>query len=190
MKRLLVCATLFALTAAMFTACGPRQSWTAGQRQHMREILHNYRQMIYLDDLSNTEFTQFSDDVSAMLEAQYPEYTALSSLPAVADTVDMAVERVMAAQIKGDPRNIRHIYPYSYLVAQGVLPAGLDSEQQRAFYKCLSHRVFKVYTSGDEFIRAVMADLVEPIGMRLMQAECADELFGWTLTEIDIIEIE
>lgn len=190
MKKTLLYTLLFALAATMLASCGPRQGWTHGQRQGMHEMLLTYRQMVYVDDLTANEFTQFADEVTKMLEAQYPQYTALSLLPAVADTVDVAVRKTIAAQLKADAHNIRHIYPYNYLVAQRVLPAGLNNEQQRSFYNCLGQKVYAAYDSEDRFVRSILAEMVEPTSMRRLQAECAADLFDWTITEIDIIDVE
>ncbi len=188
MKKLLVSAALLVFAAAMLASCSQRQKWTAEQRKDMREILHSYREMIYVDDLTDTEFTQFANGVVSALEARYPSYQALATMPAVADTVDVAVVAAIVEHLEADARNIRHVYPYNFLVAQGVLPAGLDHDQQRAFYKCLAGKIYNCYTSERAFVDAIMAGTVEPVNMRAMQAACADELFGWTLTEVDLIE--
>ena len=99
----------------------------------MREALRSYRQMVYLDDLNDAEFVLFSDEVAGQLENSYPVYMEFVQMQGVDDTVDMVVVSTIVDELNADARNMRHIYPYNYLVAQGVLPAGLDHEQQKAF---------------------------------------------------------
>ena len=49
----------------------------------------------------------------------------------VDDTVDMVVVSTIVDELDADAHNMRHIYPYRALVAQGVLPAGLDHSVHR-----------------------------------------------------------
>jgi len=75
----------------------------------------------------------------------------------VDDTVDMVVVSTIVDELNADARNMRHIYPYNYLVAQGVLPAGLDHEQQKAFYNCFAAKVNATYATMDQFFNAILA---------------------------------
>ena len=83
---------------------------------------------------------------------------------------------------------MRHIYPYPYLVAQGVLPAGLNYEQQHGFYKCFASKVNNTYQTMGAFFNAVLADTTALSQIRQLELECANDLFGWTFTEVDILE--
>ena len=102
--------------------------------------------MIYLDDLTDSEFVLFSDGVAGELENAYPVYTTFIQMPGVNDTVDMFVVTTIVEELDADAHNMRHIFPYDYLVGQGVLPAGLDRSQQKAFYTCLAGKVNATYS--------------------------------------------
>ena len=61
MKKILLCVPLLAIFAAGFFGCSQQRQWNHEQRKAMREALRSYRQMVYLDDLtdapnSGTEF--------------------------------------------------------------------------------------------------------------------------------------
>ena len=83
---------------------------------------------------------------------------------------------------------MRHIYPYNYLVAQGVLPAGLDHEQQKAFYNCFAAKVNATYATMDQFFNAILADTSDMSQIRRLESQCANDLFSWVVTEVDVIE--
>ena len=133
MKKILLCICLLSTFAAGLVGCSQQRQWNHEQRKAMREALRSYRQMVYLDDLSDDEFVLFTDEVAGDLEGAYPVYTTFVEMPGVTDTVDMVVVTTIVDELNADAHNMRHIYPYNYLVAQGVLPAGLDHQQQKAF---------------------------------------------------------
>lgn len=190
MKKILLSVTLLAIFAAGFIGCSQRRQWNHEQRQAMRESLRSYRQMVYLDDLTDTEFNTFSDQVAAQLESDYPVYVTFVQMPGVTDTVDMVVVTTIVDELDADARNMRHIYPYNYLVATGVLPAGLDHDQQRSFYRCFAQQVDNTYDSTMQFFNAVLADTTDKSQMRQMASGCANDLFGWVITEVDVVESE
>lgn len=187
MKKILLSVSLLFLFAAGFIGCSQRQQWNHEQRKAMREALRSYRQMVYLDDLNDAEFMVFSDQVANELEGDYPVYMTFVEMPGVTDTVDMVVVTTIVDELDADARNMRHIYPYNYLVAQSVLPAGLDHEQQRAFYNCFAGSVNSAYDSTQAFFNAVMADTTDLSQIRQIESRCANDLFDWVITEVDII---
>ena len=188
MKKILLCASLLAVFAAGFAGCSQRREWNREERKAMRDALRSYRQMIYLDDLTDSEFVLFSDGVAGELENAYPGYTTFIQMPGVNDTVDMFVVTTIVEELDADAHNMRHIFPYDYLVGQGVLPAGLDRSQQKAFYTCLAGKVNATYSTMEQFFNAVLADTTDLSQLRRLEGQCADELFDWTVTEIDVIE--
>lgn len=188
MKKILLCASLLAVFAAGFAGCSQRREWNREERKAMRDALRSYRQMIYLDDLTDSEFVFFSDGVAGELENAYPVYTTFIQMPGVNDTVDMFVVTTIVEELDADAHNMRHIFPYDYLVGQGVLPAGLDRSQQKAFYTCLAGKVNATYSTMEQFFNAVLADTTDLSQLRRLEGQCADELFDWTVTEIDVIE--
>lgn len=188
MKKILLCVSLLTILAAGFVGCSQRRQWNHEQRKAMREALRSYRQMVYLDDLTDAEFLTFTDDVAGELESDYPVYTTFVEMPGVTDTVDMVVITTIVDDLNADAHNMRHIYPYNYLVAQGVLPAGLDHDQQRAFYKCFAGKVNDNYSTMTQFFNAILADTTDTSQIRQMEGQCANDLFDWVITEVDVIE--
>ena len=56
MKKILLCVSLLSMFAAGFVGCSQKREWNHEQRKAMREALRSYRQMVYLDDLTDAEF--------------------------------------------------------------------------------------------------------------------------------------
>lgn len=188
MKKILLCLPVLALFAAGIFGCSPERKWTHEQRKAMRESLRDYRQMLYLEDLNDAEYMLFTDEVAATLENDYPVYTTFIQMPGVNDTVDVVVVTTIVDELDADAHNMRHLYPYPYLVAQGILPAGLDHEQQRAFYQCFASKVNESYSSTWNFFTQMLADTTDMSQISRMEAECASNLFDWVITEVDVIE--
>ena len=188
MKKLLLCLPLLALFAAAFPGCSKQRQWNHDQRKAMREALRDDRKMVYLDDLTDAEFVLFTDQVAGTLENAYPGYVEFIQMEGVDDTVDMVVVTEIVDELNADARNMRHIFPYNLLVAQGVLPAGLDHEQQRAFYNCFAQQVNDTYQTMGQFFNAILADTTDTSQISQLQSQCANDLFQWVVTEIDITE--
>lgn len=188
MKKLLLSTSLLALFAAGFIGCSQRQQWNHEERKAMREALDSYRQMVYLDNLTDAEFVLFSDEVAGALENAYPVYAAFIQMPGVNDTVDMVVVTTIVEELNADAHNMRHIFPYNYLVKQGVLPSGLGHNQQKAFYTCLAGKVNATYSTMDQFFNAILADTTDLSQLRQLETQCANDLFDWVVTEIDVVE--
>ncbi|WP_300897046.1 hypothetical protein [uncultured Alistipes sp.] len=189
MKKILLCLPVLALLAAGFTGCSQQRRWNQEQRKAMRESLRGYRQMTYVNDLNDDEFVVFSDNVAGKLENSYPVYTTFVRMPGMEDSVEMVVVTTVVDELNADPHNMRHIYPYPYLVSQGVLPAGLDRQQQRSFYSCFAAKVNARYATMNQFFNAVLADTTDSSAIRRMENECANDLFGWQITEVDVLEV-
>lgn len=190
MKKLLLCIPLLSLCAAGLFGCSHQREWNHQQRKEMRESLRDYRRMVYLDDLTDDEFVVFSDNVATTLENDYPVYATFISMPGVSDTVEMVVVTTIVDELNADARNMRHVYPYPYLVAEGMLPAGLSREEQHAFYRCFAGKVNSTFSSMGQFFNAVLADTTDMSQMRRLEAACANELFDWEITEVTLIETE
>ena len=177
MKKILLCVSLLSMFAAGFVGCSQKREWNHEQRKAMREALRSYRQMVYLDDLTDAEFVLFTDQVAGELEGTYPVYATFVEMPGVTDTVDMVVVTTIVDELNADARNMRHIFPYNYLVAQGVLPAGLDHDQQKAFYNCFAGKVNATYNTMSQFFNAILADTTDMSQLRQLQGQCANDLF-------------
>ena len=188
MKKLLLCLPLLALVAAGFSGCSKQRQWNQDQRKAMREALRSYRQMVYLDDLTDAEFVLFSDQVAGDLENAYPVYVEFIQMEGVDDTVDMVVVTQIVDELNADARNMRHLFPYNVLVAQGMLPEGLDHNQLKSFYSCFASKVNDTYSTMGEFFNAILADTTDLSQISQIESQCANDLFDWEVTEIDITE--
>lgn len=189
MKKILLLLPVVALLATM-AGCSQQHKWNHEQRKAVREALRDYRKMAYVENLTDAEFVLFSDEVALDLEGDYPVYATFISMPGVDDTVEMVVITTVVDELNADARNMRHLYPYEYMVEQDVLPTGLDREQQRAFYECFADKVNSYYYTMGQFFDAVLADTTDVSQIARFQQDCAADLFGWTVTEIDITEID
>lgn len=190
MKKLLLSLTMLAL-ALMTMGCSQQARWNHKQKQALREALRQYRDMVYLEDLTEPEFVVFTDGVATEIEEVYPVYTTFVQLPAVNDTVDMFVVTTIVDELNADAHNMRHIYPYRQLVSEGILPDRLTHDQQRSFYRCLAQKVNNYYTSLEEFVEAVIeSDTSANTQITQFQTQCAADLFNWVIEvdEIDVIE--
>ncbi len=152
----------------------------------MRNLLRNYRKMVYLADLTEAEYMLFTDRVLASIEEEYPVYTTFVEMPAVNDTVQVYVVTTIVEQLAADASNMRHLYPYRELVAENILPEGLTRSEQNSFYQCFANSVDNTYADAAQLVNAIIADTVQTSQIRQMQSSCANSLFGWTVTEVII----
>ncbi|MBR4995082.1 MAG: hypothetical protein IKY82_03375 [Alistipes sp.] len=189
MKKILLSFTLLAMAATM-TGCSQKSKWDHKQKRAMREALREYRDMVYLADLTEPEFVIFTDDVANDIETVYPVYTTFMQMPGVNDTIDVFVVTTIVDELNADAHNMRHIYPYRYLVSEGILPNKLSFEQQHQFYKCFAQKVNQQFFSMEQFFNAVLSDTTQNSSIAQMQQQCANELFDWVVEvdEVDIIE--
>ena len=173
-----------AMGVGALVGCTNEKGWNTKERMAVRDELNNYRDMVYVDDLQEIEFEDFSGDVIEAVEIDYPVYTVYYELPGRGDTLDVYVVSTIVERLDTDPHNLRHIFPYSWLVAEGVLPAGMDNQAQRAFYDCLSQKVKRHYHTSRRFLYALMNDPNAGSVVLQMQNDCAAELFDWGI-EVD-----
>lgn len=188
MKKSLLLVTMAAMVVA--TGCSKERKWGAKEREELRQELRAYRDMVYLDNLAEAEFDLFSGDVVEAIEIDYPVYTTFVELPGRGDTVEVYVVSTIVEELNANPHNMRNIYPYPYLVEQGVLPSGLNHQAQRAFYDCLSHNVRRYYPSVAAFFDAIVESSDTPQPILEMQQECAAGLFDWGVEVDETIVVE
>lgn len=171
---------LLAIAAITMIACTQGSSeWSHKQRKTMRRALHEYRDMVYIDQLTDAQFLIFADNVTEEIESDYPLYTNIISLPAMSDTIDMYITTTIIEQLDADGSNIRNIYPYRELKKEGIVPSGLDRKQQRAYFKCLARKINNTYSDFEQFFYAVMADTTNKSQIVALQASCAKSLFDY-----------
>lgn len=153
----------------------------------MRNLLRDYRKMVYLNNLTEAEYMLFTDRVLASIEEEYPLYTTFVELPSVNDTVQVYVVTTIVEELAADASNMRHLYPYRDLVAANILPDGLNRAQQNAFYQCFANAVDGTYANVSQLVNAIVADTVQTSQIAQMQSQCANNLFGWT---VEIVEVD
>ena len=187
MRKILLSITMLLSIVAM-TSCSQKAKWNHKQKQAMREALREYRDMVYLQDLTEPEFVIFTDGVAFAIEEAYPVYTTFVEMPGVNDTVDMFVMTGIIEQLNADAHNMRHLFPYRYLVSQGILPNKLTHEQQREFYRCFAQKVNNYYDTVGEFFAAMLSDNSSQSQIAKFQRECANDLFNWVV-EVDEVDI-
>ena len=187
MKKILLSLTLI-MAAVAIVGCSQKAKWNHDQRKAMRENLRQYRDMIYLQDLTDPEFLIFTDSVTGDIEAVYPVYTSFIEMDGVQDTIDMFVMTAIIDELDADAHNMRHIYPYRYLVSEGILPDRLTHEQQRDFYRCLAQKVNNTFLTVEQFLMSIVADTTATSTIKKLQGECANELFNWVI-EVEEVEI-
>ena len=186
MRKYLLSLSTVVVVLGGFFGCSQQKQWNREQRQALRQMLREYRDIAYLENLTEAEYMLFADEVAAAIEQSYPVYTTFIEMPAVNDTVQVYVVTTIVDQLNADVRNMRHLFPYNSLVQANVLPSGLDRVQQNAFYKCLAQKVNYTYPDVESFVNAMLSDTTSMSTINQLQQQCAADLFGW---EIDIIEI-
>lgn len=186
MRKFLLSLSTVVVVLGGFFGCSQQKQWNREQRQALRQMLREYRDIAYLENLTEAEYMLFADEVAAAIEQSYPVYTTFIEMPAVNDTVQVYIVTTIVDQLNADVRNMRHLFPYNSLVQANVLPSGLDRVQQNAFYKCLAQKVNYTYPDVESFVNAMLSDTTSVSTINQLQQQCAADLFGW---EIDIIEI-
>lgn len=186
MKKFLLSLSVVVVVLVGFMGCSQQKQWNREQRQALRQMLRDYREMAYLENLTEAEYMLFTDEVAAAIEQSFPVYTTFIEMPAVNDTVQVYVITTIVDQLNADVRNMRHLFPYNSLVQANVLPSGLDRIQQNAFYRCLAQKVNYTYPDVESFVNAMLSDTTAVSTINQLQQQCATDLFGY---EVDIIEI-
>ena len=187
MKKFLLSVSVLTLLLCGFIGCTPTQQWNREQRQSLRNMLRDYRRMVYLNDLNEAEYMLFSDDVTSAIEQDYPVYTTFIEMPGVGDTVQVYVVTTIVEQLATDAHNMRHLFPDPYLVANGILPDGLDHNQLRQFYACLAAKVNQQYLTVEQFFNALLSESADYQQIVAMQSACANDLFGWTMVIEEVV---
>lgn len=188
MKRFLLLVTTLAMASAMLAGCSKREErWREEEREALRQELEAYREMVYLNNLANEAFDEFSYDVVDAVEIDYPVYTTFVEMPGSGDTLEVYVVSTIVEELNTDAHNMRNIYPYPMLVAEGVLPAGLNGRGQRAFYECFAGKVDGYFNTTEAFFNAILADTIPTSVIANMQRDCALSLFDWSVDSVEIV---
>ena len=187
MKTKIICgllATIFLLFALL--ACTKRP-WSEQQRSYAHKMLREWRNAVYLNDLTEEEYALFSGRVTDILETRYPSYVEFVEMPMVGDSVEMVVVATISSELKATPERLRHIFRYDDLVELGTLPAGLTRHQQNNFYRCLAERINQTYGFMQRFVWDAIYSKLDDSLVAQMLRHCAAPFWD---TELDITIIE
>ncbi len=176
---LLSAATLLLLTS--LTSCSSKQQWSEEERQATREMLRDWREIVYLNNLPEEEFMLFRSQVADMIEEQYPIYEEFIEMPMMGDSVEVILLATIVTEIKASPEKMRHIFPYSFLVAEGYLPKGLDGSHLEDFYRCFAENVNRNYGSIQQFVWDAFYSKLDELLVDGMLRGCAAPY--WDLTK-------
>lgn len=169
----LVIATM-GIVGASLSACGTKnKGWNEEQRASAREMLSEWRDVAYLNALSDAEWAMFAGDVADILEMQWPSYVEFMAMPMVDDSVELVVVTAIVNEIEANSRNMRHIFPYHTLVRLEVLPTGLTHHQQTEFYQCLAAMVDNNFGSLDNFVWGAISSSLDEQAIAHMLRACA-----------------
>ena len=186
MKKLLFVISL----AALMCGCSKSREWSHEQRKQMRQDLREYRDMVYLSDLDDVEFDMFSDGVAVSLEEAYPVYATFIAMPGVDDTVTMVVVEAIVTELEADAHNMRHLFPYRYLIEEGILPKGLSHQQLVSYYSCLASKVNGYYDSVESFLDAILSGTSDTTALGQFQRQCAVDFDDVEMVEVDETVVE
>ncbi len=173
----LIVTTLFISAVMILTSCGSKSNWSAKQREEAHKMLREWREMVYLEDLTEEEFALFANNVTDLLEEEYPSYVEFIEMPMVGDSVEMVVVAAIVTEIKASPERLRHIFTYEELVDSGILPQGLKKSQQAAFYKCFAEKVNNIYGSMQQFVWDAVYSSLDDVLIAQMMRLCAEPLW-------------
>ena len=175
-----------ALLLTLLPSCNKRP-WSEQQRSYARDMLREWRNVVYLNELSEEEFALFSGRVADILEMRYPSYVEFAEMPMVGDSIEMVIVAAITSELKATPERLRHILSYDDLVELGTLPAGLTRHRQNGFYRCLAERINQTYGSIQSFVWDAMYSRLDSSLTTQMLHRCAAPFWD---SELDITIIE
>ena len=71
MRKFLLSLSVVVVVLGGLFGCSQQKKWNREQRQALRQMLKDYREMVYLDNLSEAEYMLFADEVAAAIEQDY-----------------------------------------------------------------------------------------------------------------------
>ena len=168
----LLSAAIMALSVGL-TSCSNKPKWSEEERRATREMLRDWREIVYLNNLSEEEFMLFRTRVADMLEEQYPVYEEFIEMPMMGDSVEVLLLATIVTELKASPEKMRHIFPYTLLVADGFLPKGLNQHHQEEFYKCFADNINRNYGSLQQFVWDAFHSRLDDLLVVAMLRSCA-----------------
>ena len=118
-RAVIVLATIVVVGGVCLYAsgCSPQRRWNEEQRREAREMLREWREIAYLNALTEAEFDLFSAEVADVLEERWPSYVEFIEMPMVGDSVEVVVVAAIVSDIKANANNMRRLFPYDTLVS-------------------------------------------------------------------------
>lgn len=177
-------ASLMALLT--ISSCTSGKRWSEQQRHEARQMLRQWREIAYLNALTEEEFELFATNVTDLLEEEWPSYVEFIQMPMVGDSVEMVVVATIVTEIKASPEKLRHIFSYPELIEASILPEGMTLRQQHDFYKCFAERVNTTYGSMQQFIwDAIYSRLNDKLIAQMMR-RCAEPYWDVDVTIVEV----
>ena len=79
MKKFLLSLSVAVALLSGFIGCSQQKQWNREQRQALRQMLRDYREMVYLENLTEAEYMLFAEEVAAAIET-HKEYIMKETL--------------------------------------------------------------------------------------------------------------
>ena len=181
----LTITALFICSIVWLTSCN-RGNWNEQQRREAREMLREWREIVYLGNLTEEEFALFAGNVTDLLEYRYPPFVEFMEMPARGDSVEMVVVAAIVTDIKASPDRLRHIFSYKELVEANILPENMTTRDQKEFYRCFAEQVNMAYGSMQQFVwDALYSRLDDEIIVQIMRG-CATPYWDIKMEEVNV----
>ena len=68
MRKFFLSLSVVVVVLVGFMGCSQQKQWNREQRQALRQMLRDYREMVYLENLTEAEYMLFADEVAAAIE--------------------------------------------------------------------------------------------------------------------------
>lgn len=183
----LLATAVVVLSTLTLGSCGNKHRWNEQQRREAREMIRQWREITYLNALSEAEFELFTTNVTDLLEAEWPSYVEFIEMPMVGDSVEMVVVAAIVTEIKASPERLQRIFSYPELIDSDILPEGLNKQQLHNFYKCFADKVNMTYGSMHQFVWDAIYSQLDDRLIAQMMRQCAAPFWDVSMT---IVEIE
>ena len=141
----------------LVAACTPN-GWSDTQANQLRKLLRSWGYSPAMEAIDSTSYEDAVDCVVTVVQEIYPAYSQYAADTNAQDTLTYLLVECIADQIGSGYEGLAKVMPYNKLVNMGVLPSGLTSEQQTAFYNCLGSNAGNYFLSPRHFLKELIRD--------------------------------
>lgn len=172
---------ILALSAvALIVSCSQTRQWTDKEREAVRKELRDHRDRSAIRHMEAANYTNLENCVLETVEQTYPDYNQYDKLTGKTDTLIGFFTDCTEYTIGKDFENLPLLFPYAQLVENSILPAGLTTDQQNAFYDCLKESVKELYRTPGQFTVALFDEPGVPTELADAMQRCAAQVTGQT----------